>query len=302
MLSKYSLKDLKKLVLISILLPLSFQNQIQAQSRLMESTDDSTSSYDIFWKNGSELEGNIPGKKHPSRITSNNKSADSEVFYPSINRDEKLDQNTIKADSSDWFPNPNPSRYLFTNSGFNLNKGSGYYQNTYLLLNAFNVGVTDYFSIGGGFELISTFSRDIPMIYFFTPKLAFPITEKLRVGAGALLARADEFSVGLTYGLVTYGNSDDNLTAGLGWGFIEGEFTTEPAMTFSGMKRVRKRLSLITENWLFFSETGRYDPLLSYGLRFFGESFATDFGLINNPEIREVFPIGIPYLGFTITF
>ena len=57
-----------------------------------------------------------------------------------------------------WFPNPNETRYLYAPSAFNLKKGEGYYQNTYLFINTFNYGITDNFSMGIGFEFFSTFA------------------------------------------------------------------------------------------------------------------------------------------------
>lgn len=47
-----------------------------------------------------------------------------------------------------WLPNPNPTRYLFSPSAFNLKKGEGYYQNVYVDFNLISFGVTDWFSMG----------------------------------------------------------------------------------------------------------------------------------------------------------
>ncbi|HNZ85615.1 MAG TPA: hypothetical protein PKN90_04720, partial [Paludibacteraceae bacterium] len=60
-----------------------------------------------------------------------------------------------------------------------LKKGEGYYQNTMLLLNSFNVGITDYFSIGGGIEFLSTFITlsevTLTPLSILHPKLVFPL-------------------------------------------------------------------------------------------------------------------------------
>jgi hypothetical protein len=48
-----------------------------------------------------------------------------------------------------WFENPNATRYLFGPTAIPLEKGEGYYQNTYIILQSFNIGVSDNFSIGG---------------------------------------------------------------------------------------------------------------------------------------------------------
>jgi hypothetical protein len=46
-----------------------------------------------------------------------------------------------------WFENPNATRYLFGPTAIPLKKGEGYYQNTYIILQSFNIGVSNNFSI-----------------------------------------------------------------------------------------------------------------------------------------------------------
>lgn len=87
-----------------------------------------------------------------------------------------------------WFENPNATRYLFSPSAFSLKAGESYYQNTYLILNSFHYGITDNFTLGGGFEILSLFSGS--PIFYITPKLTFPISDKLRGGGGILHANA----------------------------------------------------------------------------------------------------------------
>ena len=53
------------------------------------------------------------------------------------------------------FDNPIPSKYFITGSAIPIKKGEGYYNNTFLSVNSINYGLTDYVSVGGGFELIS---------------------------------------------------------------------------------------------------------------------------------------------------
>ncbi|WP_242927699.1 hypothetical protein [Pontibacter vulgaris] len=202
-----------------------------------------------------------------------------------------------------WFENPNSSRYLFGPSAFSLRKGEAYYQNTYLVLNSFSYGVTNNFTIGGGFELISTFTGN--PIVFLTPKYSFPITEKLRAGAGVFYANAigtsDNFSgLGIGYGLVTYGNTDDNATVGLGYGFVDEEFSSQPVITISGMKRVSRKVGLVTENWIVPAD-GSYG-IFSYGMRFMGEKITVDLAFLNNADIASEIPIGVPYVDFVIKF
>jgi hypothetical protein len=216
-----------------------------------------------------------------------------------------------------WFPNPNDTRYLFAPTGFNLEKGTGYYQNSYIVLNSVNYGVTNNFSIGMSIEAISLFSsladgRFDPII-LITPKFGFEVSEKVNMGVGLLYLNVPGFDGdkrsggGLVYGIGTYGNRDDNITGGLGWGFIEGETSQKPVINISGMKRVSRSFSLVTENWFVpisddFGTSRNYYGVYSYGIRFFGERMSVDLAFINNRDFAEYTIIGIPYVDFVVKF
>lgn len=208
-------------------------------------------------------------------------------------------------DGEYWFPNPNETRYLYAPSAFNLKKGEGYYQNTYLFINSFNYGFTDNFSFGVGFEFLSTFGSfggDFNPIFFLTPKYSMQVSENLRVGIGVLYGNVSDLvgGFGVGYGLATYGNPEHNATLGLGFGFFDGDFSKDPVITISGMTRISRRVSLVTENWFFPADV--YRGILTYGIRFFGESMSVDLALINNTDIATAFPIGIPYIDFVVKF
>ena len=197
-----------------------------------------------------------------------------------------------------WFKNPNSTRYLFGPTGRNLKKGEGYYQNILVTTNLAHYGITDWFSIGGGFEGISTFAGE--PIFFILPKFGFEITEKFSVGAGYVYANAATLidddggfaGVGFGYGTATSGTSDDHATFGIGWGQASGEFTDAPIFTISGMTRVSRRIGLVTENWLI--PTDPYYWVSSYGIKIIGERSSFDIALINSKDIATVFPVGLP--------
>lgn len=227
-----------------------------------------------------------------------------------IQKKELLSESSIK-NNEYWFENPNATRYLFGPSAFNLKKGEGYYQNTMLLLNSFNVGITDYFSIGGGIEFLSTFitlsEGNFNPIIYFTPKVGFSVADNIHVGGGVLLASIPQFGetsntgLGMLYGLGTYGNLDHNVTATIGWGSVDGNSFNKPLITVSGMTRVAKKTALVTENWLIPTDSS-YEPIFSYGVRFFGENIAVDLAFINNWDIAQSLLIGTPYVNFVVKF
>lgn len=215
------------------------------------------------------------------------------------------------------FSNPFDFKYLIGPSAFNLKKGESYYQTAYLLLHSINWGITDEFSIGIGFELISLLVsggdgalRDTEPVYFITPKYRIQVSEDIQLGIGVhhgkLSDYIHEFSVG--YGLVTYGNPEHNASLGLGFGYFDyggGEvgFKSEPVITVSGMTRISKRVSLVTENWLYPADSYRgYSGISTYGFRILWENMSLEVALVNNDEIVKDVPIGVPYIGFVKKF
>lgn len=234
-----------------------------------------------------------------------------EVTSSNVKSIEEIDETLLK-DGDYWFTNPHASRYLFGPTAFNLKKGEGYYQNTMLALNSFNVGLTDNISVGGGFELISTFgsiaTNNFEPILFVTPKVSFEVTEDFHAGAGMYYVNTPNIDIGtrsgsglaIAYGIGTYGSKDHNLTGGLGWGFVQGQFEQKPILTVSGMTRISQKTALVTENW--FISNDNYYSVFSYGIRFFGDNLAVDLAFVNNADIAEVFIIGFPWVSFVVKF
>ena len=196
---------------------------------------------------------------------------------------------------NEWFEDPSTERYFITQTGRNIKQGSGYYQNVLVLFNSAHYGLTDWFSVGLGFEAISTFSGN-PIIMLM-PKFGFEITENISIGAGVhyinASALASEARGGIAYGAVTRDFGRSNVSFGVGWAFLQDEFSSQPVFNLSGMTRLTRRIGLITENWLFLSDENSY-AIFSYGVRFLGESTSFDLGLVNSKDIARTFPIGFP--------
>lgn len=203
-----------------------------------------------------------------------------------------------------WFPNPNPSKYLLGNSAIPLEKGSGYYQNVWIFVSAFNYAFTDYFSVTAGFEILSLMVADLDAYgYYVNPKVSFKVADNLYIGGNLLYANTiktteDFGGLGTLNGFATYGNSNNNITAGLGWGFVDGDFSSKPVITISGMVRASKRLAFVSENWILPIDGA--SGLISYGVRFLGQNTSIDLAFINSLE--EISGIGIPILDFVVNF
>lgn len=298
--SPLSISHLFIVLFLGALISMNTQT-VQAQINVNEITVDSTVTYKITLLKGDEFIGKIISKDQNNIVIRTSSIPRIEIPVENIKSIDPVEKNSMR-NGSYWYPNPNSTRYFFSPSAANLKKGEGYYQNSYLLFNSVNYGLTDFLSIGGGFEILSTFSGADP-IYFLTPKVGFEVSEKVHVGAGVLfMGVGDEGNFGIAYGLGTYGNTNSNMTLGAGWGFLDGEFSENPFITLSGMHRLRRNISFVSENWFVPDLDDSYYGLLSYGIRFFGEKLSVDLGFINNGDIAEVIFIGIPYVDFVVKF
>lgn len=206
-------------------------------------------------------------------------------------------------DGKYWFPNPQSTRYFWSPNGFGLKKGEGYYQNIWVLWNQFVYGATDNFSFGGGIIPLFLF-YGAPTPVFLTAKFSIPVVEnKFNIGAGGIVGSvlgAAETGFGILYGLTTYGNPDNNLTVGMGYGFVGGEWAKSPMINVNGMFRVSNRGYFITENYII-NGGGEFAVILSLGGRSIIKKAALDYGLIL-PVFDGRFVFAAPWLGFTVPF
>jgi hypothetical protein len=262
---------------------------------------DSSKTYQVELVDGTEFLGTILSKDSNRLVLSTSSIPRIELNLETIRKIREI-ENKLTINGTTALPNPHYTRYLFAPSAFNLKKGEGYYQNTYLVLNSINYGFTDHFSMGVSIEVMSTFGsigRDWNPIYLLTPKYGFQLTKNLNMALGALIAGAgNEGGFQLGYGILTYGNTENNLSLGVSAGLTDGIWMEQPPVTLSGMCRLGKKTSLITENWIV-PDLG---SLFSYGVRFFGDRLAVDLGFVNNKDIMDIMILGVPYVDFTVKF
>lgn len=201
-----------------------------------------------------------------------------------------------------WTENPQATRYFISGNGYGLKSGEAYYQNTWVLFNQFNAGLTNNISFGGG--LIPTFllgGKEVPV--WITPKIHFPIQkDKINVSAGALIGTTlgnESTSFGFLYGVSTFGSRDYNISLGLGYGFSDGEWSKHPLISLSALIRTGPRGYFITENY-FLDAGDQTLCFLSLGGRQIIKRVGLDYGFFIpiSKDIREF--IAIPWLGLII--
>jgi len=205
-----------------------------------------------------------------------------------------------------WFPNPNQTRLYLSPTGRMLKKGQGYFSDLLLFFPSVSFGVTDNITLGGGVSLFPGVDID-KQLYYLNPKIGFNAGKNVALAGSVLIMRIPGFdddgfdtpkSMGIVFGTCTIGGEDNSFTFGVGHGYVGDEFAESPAVLFGGEYRIARRLSLVSENWKFPDVD---NPLISYGLRFFGESISVDLALFNVLSEDFFFP-GIPMVGFIWNF
>jgi len=202
-----------------------------------------------------------------------------------------------------WFENPQSTRYFWQPNGYGLKKGEAYYQNVWVFFNQVSYGVTDNFLIGAGMVPLFLFGG-APTPVWVTPKFSIPVVkDKLNLGVGGLVGTVigeSQSGFGLVYGTSTVGDRNTNMSLGVGYGYLSGNWANAPVITLSGMLRTGQRGYLLTEN--YFISTADEDLLIFFvGGRRLIKNAGLDFGLMF-PFVSGGNFFAIPWLGLTIPF
>ena len=209
-----------------------------------------------------------------------------------------------------WPANPNATRLLFSPTGRMLEKGEGYFNDTYLFLLNVHGGLTSRFTLGGGLSVLplDDFSDNA---LFIMPKIGVVASPKFNLAVGALAgwvgAAFDEddgsdggnASFGVVYAVGTAGSPDASVSFGTGLAYAGGNFADRPVAMLGADTRLSRRVSFVTENYLIPNDD--VSAVVSYGLRFFGEKLSADLAFWYVPGEDISFP-GIPYVAFSVKF
>ena len=142
----------------------------------------------------------------------------------------------------------NGNRLFFGPTARNLRKGEGTVQTIDIFLLGVNYGITENISMGALFTWIPAIGAD--NLFALTPKVSFSVSERTRLGAGALIffQRGTNFTLG--YGNATFGSADNNFTAGVGYAIVGGTSVNTPVFMLGGATRISRRVSLLNETYI----------------------------------------------------
>ena len=292
----------RAMTLLLCVAALSGPHTLSAQDTDASAHEAQEQTYRVETTEGEVLIGTLVSETGEAVVLDTRRFGDVTLRRTEIERMELLDPARFR-DGEYWFRNPQSTRYFFAPNALGIPKGEGYYQNTWILLNNVNYGVSDHFSIGGGTIPVFLFGANavpawvLPKVSVSTPQ------NNLHLAGGAVIGgvvgEASE-GVGLLYGSATIGDRDQNATLGLGYGYTNGEVASTPAINLSGMLRVSPTVYLLTENYVVPAE--ETSTVASVGVRWAPRNFAVDFALARPLGEDTGGLIGIPWLGVTIPF
>lgn len=180
-----------------------------------------------------------------------------------------------------WPRDPNATRLFFGPTGRSLPSGEGYIGLFELFFSFGAVGVGDRLVLAAGTPVMP---EVVGRVLYLAPKLRAVSVPGADLAVGALAffftESVDEGSVGIVYGVSTFGTGDDAVTTGAGWGFSLGAdaaLADDPVILLGGEKRASRRVKAITENYIVFNG-GDVFTLVSGGVRFLGDRFSADVG------------------------
>lgn len=177
-----------------------------------------------------------------------------------------------------WEEDPNATRLFFGPTGRSLGRGTGYFAVYELVMPFLSYGITDRVSISGGTPVIPDLTGEL---FYLAPKVTVFSGPGVDLAAGAIafaLASEDE-SLGLLYGVGTFGSTDNAVTVGLGVPFAVGDedgIADRAVMMLGFESRATRRTKFIGESYFVPGLSG---GLVALGLRFFGERLSADAGV-----------------------
>ncbi|QLH53120.1 MAG: hypothetical protein CH6_0777 [Candidatus Kapaibacterium sp.] len=195
---------------------------------------------------------------------------------------------------------PNRTRLFFAPTAKPLEGGEGYFSVCQIFFPMLTIGITNFIAISGG---VSLFPGAQKQIFYGNLKIVPLKLNEFSFAVGGLVTSIpDEFSGGIIYGCGTWGTDNNSLTIGLGLPHEEWKTFKNPIILLGGDVRLSNSVKFITENWIFTE--GEVEILFSFGLRFFGDYLAADFGFFSTKTLLEE-PSGLPvwpWIGFAYNF
>ncbi len=193
---------------------------------------------------------------------------------------------------------PNETRLMFAPTGRTLAGESAYLSAYYVFFGFAAIGLTDRVTLGAG-TLI--FPEAFGKLIYVAPKVQVFSTGTSSASVGVFAGFAEGEGAGIMYGVWTRGQPDGAITAGLGFGFVNGDVAADPVVVLGGERRLKRRVKLVGEAYALPTVDG--GAMLLGGVRFFSSGLAVDLGLLTFTGVFDDADIpAIPWVSFAYNF
>jgi hypothetical protein len=203
-------------------------------------------------------------------------------------------------------PGQHRSRYFFSPSSYNLEKGELYYNTLYFLVHDLQYGISNQFSMGIGTTIVG-------LPFYITPKFTMPLNKKSAMALGDMLiigTYGTRFTGNLVYLTYTRGNAFSNFTVGAGFFTLGGQDISNnvntPVFNFAALGRISDHIYFITENYFSYNKatrTGYYNNYTTgnYSEETFSQSSfimynMIGFRFINKTKDVKCWQIGLSFI------
>jgi len=220
---------------------------------------------------------------------------------------------------------PNQTRLLFAPTARPVPKGDAYIANYYLFLNFVGYGVTEHFTMAGGFSMLPG-AGIANQAFYIAPKYTLLLQEKQQLGVGlwagaAGLSESSKMMGGIPYLNYTRGSSQKSLTFAVGLPvYRRNEYDYDPVnqiaiekhvwragknviTVLGGEHQIGRKTKLVAETWMFWGKDTPKPPenlFVAPALRYYNQNFALDFGMLYVGPSSDI--IAIPYLDVVYHF
>ena len=196
---------------------------------------------------------------------------------------------------SEEFEPPIQSINYILETAVPLNKGEFFYQNILLFGQRFGYGVSDRFTLNGGIELFNLVNGNQSPTIYLGPKLNLNDRyDPIKVAVGTNFFYRSDFGFaeygGNIYGVITIGDLDNNLTAGIHFGYDRFEFFGSPLIQISGKVRLSDHWGLVLES-VNLTDTNDFVAVPALFIRFMSPSLVVDLGAATTSVGGGVVPL-----------
>lgn len=209
-------------------------------------------------------------------------------------------------------------KLMFGGTGFMLPKGQAQYSSSILFFHSLDIGLTDFFSLGGGASIFTPY-----LGASFRAKLGFNFGKYIHLGVGGMVAAINDQNnnfnddnnqwenVAVATGALTFGTRERYVNIGIMRGnetledpfdnvVSDGGFT---GFTVGGAYRISNHFRFFAEHFQLNWKDPDAPDFSSIGLSFFTVKHRLDFGISviqfnEDDDVPIIFPVGSYSLRF----